>query len=82
MELVVTDAIAEARITGGVRGVGLDHELRLHPRFAAIVLRIDPVVDKDQLSISLRFISQAILRAGSWGLKCDLLPAYTIQAVA
>ena len=45
------------------------------------MLGVHPVVDEDQLAVSLRFVSQAVFGAGSRRLESDLLPAHTIQTV-
>ena len=46
------------------------------------MLRIQPIVDKDEFSVSLRFIPKAVFRAGPWSLKGNLFPTGAIQAVA
>src|SRR5262249_18209761 len=80
-ELVVPDSSQEVRITGGIGGIGLEHHLRPHPCFVAVVVRVQPVVDKDELAVRFRFVAQAVfgIRAGS--LECYLLPTLAIEAI-
>ena len=46
------------------------------------VIRVQPVVDKDELAVGFRFVSQAVLGAGPRSLKRNLLAAGAVQAVA
>src|SRR5271170_1928952 len=77
-ELIVAGAVREIRITGRIRGVGLDHGFCLYPRLVGTVVWVEPVVNKDQFSVSFCFVSQAILRARSRGLEGHLLPALAV----
>src|SRR5258706_13803508 len=56
-ELIVTGTTWKTCITGGVCGVGLNHELCLHPLLIRSLIWVQPVVDEDQFRIGLRFIS-------------------------
>ena len=77
-KLIVTGAPGEIGIVGRVRGVGFNHHLGLHPRLVGIVLRVQPVVDKDQFRVGFRFIPQSVFGPSPRGLKCNLLPAQAV----
>src|SRR5262249_18041055 len=80
-ELIVTNAIGEARIARRIRGVGLDHALRLRPRLIGSFIWIDPIVDKNEFSVGLCFVPEAVFRARSGRLKGNLFPTLAVQAV-
>ena len=81
-DLVVADASTKIRVACRVRGIGLNHKLRLHPRLIGIVFRIQPVVDEDQLTVCFRLIPQPEFRIGPRSLKCHLLSAPAVESVA
>src|SRR5215813_3846956 len=80
-ESVVTNTAREICKTGGVGGVGFDHELCLHPGLILIAFRVDPVVYKNELGICFRLISQTVLGISARGLKGDLLPAPAVESI-
>ena len=81
-EVVLTGASGKSRISRRVGSVGLQHHLGLNPPLVGIVVRIQPVIDEDEFSVSFRFVSQTVFRARSGSLKCDLLAANAVQTEA
>ncbi len=71
--------ICVARIVSCVR---LDHHFRLQPCFVAVVLRVQPVVDENEFSVSFCFVAQAIFRIGAGSLKRDLRSALAVEAIS
>src|SRR5262252_1540276 len=80
-DLVIANTAAKICITGRVAGVAFDHKLCLDPGFIPVVFRVNPVVDKDELGICFRFISQTVLGISSRGLKRDLLTAPAVEPI-
>src|SRR5262249_1296971 len=80
-KLIVARAIREVCVACRVGCIRLHHELGLHPCFVRIVLRIQPVIDKNEFSVSFRLVTQPIFSACARRLKRDLLPSGTVQAV-
>src|SRR6266404_2019110 len=71
--------ICVARIVSCVR---LDHHFRLQPCFVAVVLRVQPVVDENEFSVSFCFVAQAIFRIRAGSLKRDLRSALAVKAIS
>ena len=80
-ELIVSHAIRKACGIGRVRGVGLNHDLCLHPGLIGTLFRIHPVVDKDELPIGFCFVAQAVFCVGSRRLERNLLAARAIEPI-
>src|SRR5215831_774483 len=74
-ELIIAGAVVEVGITGRVRGVRLEHNLGLEPCPVGIVVRVQPIIDKNELAVSFSFVAEAIFRSGTRRLKGNLLPA-------
>src|SRR5262249_43828168 len=75
------DSLWEVRIAGGIRGIGLEHHFRPHPGLVAVVIRVQPIVDKYELSVRFRFVAQAVFRIRAGSLECYLLSALAIEAI-
>src|SRR5215472_4592615 len=80
-KLIVSDAAWKICVTGGIRGIGLQHHLRPHPCFVVVVFGVHPVVYEDKLSVGFCFIAQSIFRVRSRSLEGDLLPTIAIEAI-
>src|SRR5216683_2851303 len=77
-ELIVSRVARKICITPCV---GLDHHFCFHPGFVAVVLRVEPVVDENEFSISFCFVAQAIFRIRAGSLKRDLRSALAVEAI-
>src|ERR1700752_4553896 len=80
-ELIVTNSQGKICVISGVGGVGLNQKFCFHPKFICIVIRVQPVINKDELRVCFRFIPQTVFRISSRSLKCDLLSVSAIQTV-
>src|SRR6266851_3129188 len=80
-ELIVSRVARKICITRIIPCVGLDHHFCFHPGFVAVVLRVEPVVDENEFSISFCFVAQAIFRIRAGSLKRDLRSALAVEAI-
>src|SRR5260370_1058402 len=80
--LTVDDRLGKSCVAGRVCCVGLQHDLRFHPCPVRVRFRVKPVVHKDELAVSLRFITEAIFGQCARRFECDLLSTYAVQTVA
>src|SRR5215469_4755116 len=80
-KLIVSDTAWKICVTCGIRGVGLQHYLRPHPRFVVVVIGVQPVVNEDELAVGLRFVAQTVfgVRSGGWEANC--LPTFLFRAI-
>ena len=77
-ESIAADCTGESRIGVGVGGVGFHQHLGLDPCLVGVMVRIQPVIHKDEFSIGLGFISKAVFGARSRSFKRDLLASNTV----
>ena len=81
-ELVVADCSREVRVTGGVGGIRFNHHLRAQPRLAGIVIRINQVVDENELAVGFGFVAKAEFCPSSRSFEGHLLAPKAVEAVA
>src|SRR5207249_3750700 len=81
-ELVVADSSRKVRVTGGVGGIRFNHHLRAEPRFAAVVIGINQVVDENELAVGFGFVAKAEFCPCPRSFEGHLLAAQAVEAVA
>jgi hypothetical protein len=79
--LIGSRSIADRAIVLGIRCVGLNHQLSPEPGVVGVMVRVYPIVNKDQFRVGFHFVSWSVLGFGSRRLKRNLLPADAIQPI-
>src|SRR5438132_725878 len=80
-KLIVAGGVIKIGVAGGVRGICFQHDLGMKPGLIGVVVRIHPIVNKDEFPVGFSFVSKAVFCARTGRLECDLLSTFTIYSI-
>ena len=80
-KLIVAVGAVEIRVAGRVRGVGLDHRFRSEPGLVVTALRVQPVIDQNELAICLGLVPQQLFPIRARSLERDLLATPAVRSI-
>src|SRR5258708_6782993 len=77
-ELVAAGSARRRSKIFGIRRIGLNQKLAPEPRLVGVVIRIHPIIDKDQFRVCHRSISQPVFGLSPRRFECNLLAASAV----